>query len=34
MKNDASAIFIVAAVFYVAQAINVTLDIGKAVIVM
>ncbi|VDM28003.1 unnamed protein product [Hydatigera taeniaeformis] len=34
MKNDASAIFIVAAVFYVAQTLNVTLDFGKAVIVI
>ncbi|KAL5964268.1 Excitatory amino acid transporter 2 [Taenia solium] len=31
MKNDASAILIVGAVFYVAQAISMTLDIGKAV---
>ncbi|KAH9286208.1 Neutral amino acid transporter A [Echinococcus granulosus] len=34
MKKDASAVFIVAAVFYVAQASNVTLHLDQAVIVM
>lgn len=34
MKKDASAVFIVAAVFYVAQASNVTLHLDQAVIVI
>lgn len=34
MKSDASAIFIVAAVFYTVQASGIALDAGKIIIVM